>query len=257
MIWSAICGLCENEQPLANFREDDKSPTGHEARCRKCRNAGSRPLGQRLLAEKMGRDEAWLEAYQDDEGYLSQTTRGYWPSDERWRAVKNYLAQYEVSDKGRVRAHWEHRHGHWLRRPVPKLLKTYRHSFGYPTVALVDWITGDHRTCSVHVLVCEAYRGFCPPHKDLVGHRDGDPTNNRLENLEWITYTENEADKRRHQRMLLGERNHQAKLTDGDISEIRRMWDRGYESGEIAARFSISRTVAHKVATRRAWKHIP
>ena len=42
----------------------------------------------------------------------------------------------------------------------------------------------------VGCLVAEVFIGPCPPGKEL-HHKDGDSTNDRLENLEWITHAEN------------------------------------------------------------------
>jgi hypothetical protein len=49
----------------------------------------------------------------------------------------------------------------------------------------------------VHRLVLEAFVGPCPEGMEC-RHLDGDPANNRLENLRWGTHRENAADQVRH-----------------------------------------------------------
>lgn len=43
----------------------------------------------------------------------------------------------------------------------------------------------------VHRLICEAFHGACPSDKCQVDHLDRDPSNNRPENLRWVTPSEN------------------------------------------------------------------
>ncbi len=69
-------------------------------------------------------------------------------------------------------------------------------------------------------LVLEAFRG-CAPYGEQARHLDGVMTNNRLDNLAWGTPVENAADKVRHGTSLHGERNHQCKLSDKQVKEIR------------------------------------
>lgn len=44
----------------------------------------------------------------------------------------------------------------------------------------------------VHRLICEAFHGPCPPGKCQVDHIDRDPSNNKPENLRWVTGSENQ-----------------------------------------------------------------
>lgn len=55
-------------------------------------------------------------------------------------------------------------------------------------------------------------------------HFDGNPANNRLENLRWDTRTNNHADKRAHGTLMAGERHYRAKLTEQQVRELRAAW---------------------------------
>ena len=54
-----------------------------------------------------------------------------------------------------------------------------------------------------------------------VAHRDGDPTNNRKDNLRWATHADNQMDMRKHGTMQDGEKSCTAKLTADQVDEIR------------------------------------
>lgn len=94
---------------------------------------------------------------------------------ERWLPAAGFEGRYEISDAGRVR----NLHG--------LVLKTSRTNKGYLRVL----------GRFVHRLVLEAFIGPCPSGMEC-RHLDGNPSNNRLENLLWGTPLENANDRRRH-----------------------------------------------------------
>lgn len=107
---------------------------------------------------------------------------------EEWKAVKGYEGFYEVSSLGRVRS--------LPRRSTSgRVLKQYVSSHnGYCYVNLSKH--NKSGSARVHCLVMAAFDpvdkkpGFDPEH--TINHIDGDKTNNRLENLEWCTQSENQ-----------------------------------------------------------------
>lgn len=109
----------------------------------------------------------------------------------------------------------------------------------------------------VHRLVLLAYVPIdkTRPH---VNHKDGDRSNNRLENLEWCTRSEN----MRHAVNILGhgrgrgELSRAAKISDDDVRAIRSMRARGALYREIAAEFGLNESWAYRVATGKAWAHV-
>lgn len=119
---------------------------------------------------------------------------------ERWLPVVGYEGIYEVSSFGRVRSLDRvvtYRDGRMRRRFRGVVLKD-RPVRSYPYVGLA--INQAVKHCYVHTLVCEAFYGPRPSPVHDVRHLNGDPLDNRLENLRWGTKKENQQDTIRHGR---------------------------------------------------------
>lgn len=109
---------------------------------------------------------------------------------EIWHPCAGYETHYEVSNLGNVRSierMVRHAKG-GVKLSPSKLLKQGRSKNGYLTVSFsVDSIKSNQ---SVHRLVA---RAFIPneSNKPQVNHKDGNKHNNHVENLEWMTCSEN------------------------------------------------------------------
>ena len=91
----------------------------------------------------------------------------------------NGYDKYYITDDGKVISYKYHN---------PRVMKTWFQKTGYENIKLCqDGIMHHHL---IHRLVAEA---FIPNPLNLpeVNHIDGNPKNNRVENLEWITTKEN------------------------------------------------------------------
>lgn len=115
---------------------------------------------------------------------------------------------------------------------------------------------GKSRTFNLHCLVLLAFVGPCPASMEC-RHADGDPGNNRLDNLSWGTPEQNRDDCRRHGRYQRGNDHSQAKLTEADVRLIRSRYAAGGVTlRELADDFDVSLANIQAIVTRRSWQHI-
>ena len=114
---------------------------------------------------------------------------------EQWRAIPGYEGIYEVSDQGSVRSLDRITpHG---RRLTGKLMKTSIGNHGYPMANLCR--RGKYQMFTVHRLVMLVFVGE-RPNGLAVMHLNGIRTDNRLSNLRYGTYSENNRDIVKHGR---------------------------------------------------------
>lgn len=103
---------------------------------------------------------------------------------ELWKPIKNYEGLYEISNLGNVKSldkivYCTNQYGTKATRiRKGKQLKLAKQKNGYMSVSL------NSKTFKVHRLVAEAF--ISNPNSFLqVNHKDGDKTNNSVDNLEW------------------------------------------------------------------------
>lgn len=95
---------------------------------------------------------------------------------EIWLPIKNY--NYEVSNLGNIRNKKNH-----------NILTNFDYNrMGYIRVVLYK--NNQRKRFFIHRLVAESFIPN-PQNKGQVNHKDGNKQNNKLENLEWVTCSEN------------------------------------------------------------------
>ena len=116
-------------------------------------------------------------------------------TEEIWKDVEGYEKLYQVSNLGRVRSLGRDiiRNTRWgTSKPyhiAGKVLKILRAQADYRYVHLFDE-QGTPTNKKVHRLVAQAFVQN-PRRLEEVNHIDEDKGNNRADNLEWVTHTEN------------------------------------------------------------------
>lgn len=149
---------------------------------------------------------------------------------EEWRAVLN--GTYEVSSEGRVRRATPGR-----RTAVGRLLTPIALRVGYLAVRPV--VDGRNVQMYVHRLVASAFLGECPP-GGTVNHKDGVKTNNRADNLEYVTHAENMAHAASTGLLATGERHPAATLTDEQVRALRADRAAGLSYAALSRRYGVA-----------------
>ena len=171
---------------------------------------------------------------------------------QTWKAIPGYEGGYEVSDLGNVRSIPRLSGGPYgLRRMSGRVLVGRAQRSGHLAVSLSsEGRVKEHRA---HCLVLLAFvgprpQGFC------TRHLDGNPSNNRLENLRYGTVSQNQKDAYVHGTRPVGENSHLAKLSDADCVRLQAL--KGAVSSRIAAaQFGLDSGYVRTVWRGEARKH--
>jgi hypothetical protein len=107
----------------------------------------------------------------------------------------------------------------------------------------------------VHHLVLEAFVGQAPSGHEC-DHIDFDPKNNRVENLRWVTHTENIRHTACAGRGYRGQLNGRSKLSESDVIAMRIIFESVPDFDYIAELYELNRSTVWRIVTRRAWKHV-
>lgn len=173
---------------------------------------------------------------------------------ENWKWIKDYEGRYEVSNVGRVRSYIiPDSKGELSRRPQI-ILKQGVHNKGYLLVGLFNGM-GGRCTARVHRLVLQEFIGQCPRNMQAA-HLDGDPGNNKLDNLQWVTPKENQHHRNDHGTSNRGERQWNSKLTANNVQDIRARLDRGELQQGIADKYHVCHSVISSIFRNKSWKHL-
>ena len=155
---------------------------------------------------------------------------------------------YSVSNKGRVRNE--------IRRQgaiAGRIRNPSCNDAGYPQLCLR--CGGMFRTYRVHRLVMMAFVPN-PENKSDVNHKNGVRSDNRLENLEWATRSENSlhAFKFLPVKSRKGEANANSRLSRKQVVEIRAKWATGrYFQRELGEEYGVTQSMVSKIILNANW----
>ena len=176
-------------------------------------------------------------------------------NEEIWKPIDGFDNQYWVSNLGRVKS---------LKDPKNEvIMKQSTAVYGYVTVSLTK---GKNKTFRVHRLVAQAFIPN-PENKPQVNHKNGNKTDNRVENLEWVTARENinhaykTLGKKPTEQMVKdftkrsrGENNPKAKIDYRTACIIRKDRAKGIMLKIIARKFDISISQVSAICNNKVWK---
>jgi hypothetical protein len=169
---------------------------------------------------------------------------------EIWKDLKYYEGVYQVSNLGRVKSlHRKRRARGYIRE---RILKPQLKSNGYIRVSL--WKNGQGELFWVHILVAKTFI-LNINNKPEVNHKDGIRSNNEVENLEWVTYSENiqHSYDKLGRVAPKGEKSGMSKLTEEDVAKIRNFLLKGLSQRKIAKLFKVVHSTIGSIHRRKTW----
>lgn len=139
-----------------------------------------------------------------------------------------------------------------------KAMKTRVDRLGYVAVWLSPGSGIRGKSHLVHKLVMLAFGPTRPGTGHEVNHVNGIKSDNRLENLEWVTRSQNVRHAIANGLLVhaKGSKNVNAKLNERDVSEIRRRINQGETQRSLASEYGVHPTAINSIFLRRSWRHV-
>jgi hypothetical protein len=157
--------------------------------------------------------------------------------------------KFEVSNYGRLR--------NVFTGTIYKLnmLKT-----GYYAVCISLGSRKNKKSIRVHKAVAETFIENTK-HKPYVNHKDGNKTNNYIDNLEWVTQKENiiHAYNNNLINTAKGEKVFGSKLSNEDVWYIRKVYipkDKQFGARALGRKFNVRHSIISSIINNKTWKHI-
>lgn len=129
---------------------------------------------------------------------------------------------------------------------LEKILKSSICNRGYYHITLCR--NNNRYPRKVSDLVLTTFISKRPKGKEI-SHLNGNCLDDNLNNLKWETHEENI--KRRNSK---GEKNNNAKLTNDQVIEIRKLLQQSYTQGYIAGMFNVYQGTISKIKNNRNWR---
>lgn len=112
---------------------------------------------------------------------------------EIWKDIKGYEGLYQISNLGNVKKIKNKKYNINKKEVEEKEINKYisigKHKLGYKNVKLTDK-NGIRKNLFLHRIIAEAFIEN-PNNFNIINHKDGDKSNNDINNLEWTSQKDN------------------------------------------------------------------
>ena len=173
-------------------------------------------------------------------------------TEETWKDIPDNLG-FQASDLGRVRTCWVfNRKRGYRMTDTWQIRRIYERGEGYKHVRLAL-----QKNILLHRVILTTFVGPMSGHKINAAHLNGDPSDNRLCNLAWVTARENNRQKKLHGREPFGELRPNAKLTYDKAMQIRVLVSGGMRHRKAASLFGVSIGIVRHIIRGVTYLHRP
>jgi len=172
---------------------------------------------------------------------------------EIYKEIKGYDGIYQVSNLGNVKSldhYCVNRLG--TGKQTGRVLKQQKSNKGYLRVTLSynkkRFTTGVHRLVALEFIPN-------PENKPQVNHINGIKNDNRVDNLEWCTNSENQrhAVKNNLCNPNYAEKHHNSKLSNKEALNARALFKMGFTNKELASYYDISQSAMSNILTNKTY----
>jgi hypothetical protein len=172
---------------------------------------------------------------------------------EIWKDIPGYEGKYQASTLGRVRSLKRGLilKGRELKNKRNRTIPYLRHG-----LCGKDWLA--------HRLIAFVFIPN-PENKAEVNHKDGNKQNNRVDNLEWATSSENRihAFKNGYQdktirlsKLRVGTKSSNNKLSEDQVRQLRLDYSEIKSQRRLAKKYGITKSTCASILNRTTWKHV-
>jgi len=179
---------------------------------------------------------------------------------EIWKDISEYEGRYQVSNIGRVKSVArivESRKGVFGNKKEI-VLKPTKTKKGYLRIKLckVFCEKSIENNFYIHTLVAKSFLEN-PLKKPQVNHINGVKDDNRIENLEWVTGSENVIHSLNNNLKIpqKGSEHGMSKLTEKEVLEIRAI-GRSKTLKEVSLKYNVDQSLISSILLNKIWNHV-